>query len=291
MMNGEIRNFRTVFSLRCITGRAEVRGSLFRNSDFAIRNSHRAFTLLELLVVIGLLVLLAGLVVPSFRGALERSQLPESAEQFRALIAMTRAQAMLDGLRYRIRFLNPDEPAAEGLNEAELNQPIVEVERDPLAAPEEYTPVLAAWAQSASFLGDVWCFRIRIGEPTVETVKADLQDQELETEDEERLRAEMALTDDQDWALVLQPDGSAPWMTFRLIDAERAEFKDEELLDHPQVDVIVDGRTGMVFLQRPLSDDELEILLDKGHSPVLRRDFMVSRELTDDDVLEIDMRR
>ena len=54
---------------------------------------------------------------------------------------------------------------------------------------------------------------------------------------------------------------------------------------------IFDGRLGMVFLQRPLSEDEMDILMDKGHSPILRRDFLRRRPLTEEDVLEVDMRK
>ena len=55
--------------------------------------------------------------------------------------------------------------------------------------------------------------------------------------------------------------------------------------------MIFDGRLGMVFLQRPLSEDEVDVLLDKGHSPILRRDFLRAEPLTEDDVLEINMRK
>ena len=62
-------------------------------------------------------------------------------------------------------------------------------------------------------------------------------------------------------------------------------------MKYPQLDVILDGRLGMIFLQRPLSEEEIDVLLDKGHSPILRRDFLRRAPLTEDDVLEIDMRK
>ena len=67
------------------------------------------FTLLELMLVLGMLALLAIFVVPNLRSPIERSYLPESGERLRALITLTRANAMLDGLRYRIRFLDESE--------------------------------------------------------------------------------------------------------------------------------------------------------------------------------------
>ena len=61
-----------------------------------------AFTLLELMLVLGILALMAFFIFPNFRSPIERSYLPASGERLRALITLTRANAMLDGLRYRL---------------------------------------------------------------------------------------------------------------------------------------------------------------------------------------------
>lgn len=258
----------------------------------AVGTSHGrgAFTLLEVVTVIALLVLVAYFVFGNYSTPLERSYLPESAERLRALINLTRANAMLDGKRYRIRFVTESDPDADELPLEDIRQPLVEIEHDPIEYPGEFTPLLSAWATEPVLLGEVWCYQVRFGEPTYESVAAELEEQEFEDDEEEELKAELGLEEDEPWVLVLSPDGTCDWMTFRLVSAPYdVEMAPEMLEEFPQVDVIVDGRLGNIFLQRPLSDEETELLMDKGHSPILRRDFLTTRELTDDDVLEIDM--
>lgn len=252
-------------------------------------NARSAFTLIELLVVLGLLVLLAVFVLPNFQAPLQRSYLPESGERLRSLIGMTRTHAMMDNLTYRISFLEEGDQEAENMSPDDLRQPYIELERDPIEYPGEFSRVMAAWATQGAFLGNVWCYQVTIGEPTYESVIAELEDQELADEDERR--EEQGIEEDQSWVLFIEPDGTSDWMTFRLIDQPRDEFNEGDLEEYLQLDVILDGRLGVVFLQRPLSDEELDILLDKGHSPILRRDFLTARSLTEDDVLEIDMNR
>lgn len=248
----------------------------------------RGYSLIEVLLVAALLAFLAFLVVPNLRTPLERSHLPESGERLRALVGLTRANAMLDGLRYRMRYLEPRDEMYDDLAESDRRQPFIEIESDPIGAPGEFVPLRAAWATGTTFLGDVWCYSVRWGEPTFESVMAELQDQELE--DEEQRKRELGLEEDDEWVMIFEPDGTSDWMTFRLIDAPPADFDEGRVEGYPQLDVIVDGRMGMVFLQRPLGDEELDVLLDKGHSPILRRDFLRPTALTEDDVLEIDMR-
>ncbi|MCH8913001.1 MAG: hypothetical protein IIA33_05465 [Planctomycetes bacterium] len=248
-----------------------------------------AFSLLELMLVLGLLALLAFMVVPSFRSPLERSSLPESGGRMRALLTLTRANAMLDGLRYRVRFLDEFDEEWDELSEHDRRQPYIEFEADPIEEPEEFYPVKASWAIADTFIGDVWCYQVRFGEPTFETVIAELEEQEFV--DEEELKEEMGLEKDEPWVLIFDPDGTSEWMTFRLIDVPYDDFEESELENYPQLDVIYDGRLGMVFLQRPLSEEEVDVLLEKGHSPILRRDFLRPEPLTEDDVLEINMRK
>ncbi len=248
-----------------------------------------AFTLLELMLVLGLLALLAFMVMPSFRSPLARSSLPESGQRMRALLTLTRANAMLDGLRYQVRFLDEFDEEWDELSEHDRRQPYIEVEADPIDEPDKFRPVEASWAIADTFLGDVWCYQVRFGEPTFESVIAELEEQEFV--DEEELKEEMGLEEDEPWVLIFDPDGTSEWMTFRLIDVPYDDFEESELENYPQLDVIFDGRLGMVFLQRPLSEDEVDVLLEKGHSPILRRDFLRSEPLTEDDVLEINMRK
>ena len=54
----------------------------------------RAFTLVEVLVVIVLLALLAAFIFPDLKGDMSRRSLSESCDRLRSLIVMTHARAM-----------------------------------------------------------------------------------------------------------------------------------------------------------------------------------------------------
>ncbi len=273
--------------MRCVIHSAA--SFTFRGSG-ALRSGRRAVTLLELMLVLSLLVLLAFFIVPNLNDPLKQTSLPESADRFRSLIYMTRAYAMLDGMRYRIRFLSEDAGKAKELSGQELNQPIVEVEKDPVQYPGAYESVKASWASGETFLGNVWCYRILPGEPTYDSALVEPKEKDsFQNEDDKKRKREEGLKEDEDWMLFFGPDGTSAWMSFRLVDAPKQAFDERKLAEYEQVDVIVDGRLGLVFLQRPLYQDEIDVLAEKGHSPLLRRDFMAARHLTEDDVLEIDM--
>ena len=281
--------------MTCIVGRTGRIAAKSRRSCLSERPrglkpaARRGFTLLELMLVLGMLALLAVFVVPNLRSPIERSYLPESGERLRALITLTRANAMLDGLRYRMRFLDESDEQWDKLSDHDRLQPLIEFEFDPIKQPWEFFPVKASWATPDTFLGEVWCYELRFGEPTFEDVLAELEDQEFE--DERELKEKLGLEEDDPWVLIFEPDGTSEWMTFRLIDVPYEDFDQAGMAEYRQMDVILDGRLGMVFLQRPLSEDEMDVLLEKGHSPILRRDFLRREPLTEDDVLEINMRK
>ena len=69
----------------------------------------RAFTLLEVMLVIGLLVAISAIAIPNFVRQIEREELPGSGRQLRSLLALARANASFEGKRYRIRFPKKDE--------------------------------------------------------------------------------------------------------------------------------------------------------------------------------------
>ncbi|MCH7632740.1 MAG: hypothetical protein IIB59_05965, partial [Planctomycetes bacterium] len=50
---------------------------------------------------------------------------------------------------------------------------------------------------------------------------------------------------------------------------------------------ILEGLTGLCWLQRPFYDEELDLFADKGWPAVLRQDFLRPDMLTEDDVLEL----
>lgn len=63
-----------------------------------------AFTLLELLLVLGIIVLMAGLSWPAMRSSMAKSRLRDSAQQLRVELARARLQAMENGVPLEFRY-------------------------------------------------------------------------------------------------------------------------------------------------------------------------------------------
>ncbi len=250
-----------------------------------VRSHSRAgFTLLELTLVIGILVAIASLVMPTFIRQIERAQLPESARRLRSQIALVRANAAYDGKRYRIRFPVEDEDETDPLGGD--RQPIIEREDDPIEEPDEFNLVTAPWAVGVTLLDGVWCPEVRLGKPTIESVRDARERRSLTEDDLEEEFREFQEFDPQRPPLFVEPDGTSEWATFVLTGAPR-DMDFDELEDEPQIEVILDGPTGLAWLQRPFYDEELDLFEEHGWPAVLRRDFLDRRVLTEDDVLEI----
>ncbi len=118
---------------------------------YAKRREQSAYTLIEVVLVVALLVAISALAIPNFVRELKREELPGSARQLRSLITLTRANAAFDGLRYRIRFPSDDE---DDLLLAR-RQPMIEREDDPIHEPDVFNQVTAPWAIGTTLLG-VW---------------------------------------------------------------------------------------------------------------------------------------
>ena len=71
-----------------------------------------AYTLIEIILVVGLLVALSAMAIPNFVRQIERERLPGSVRQLRSLLTLVRANAAFDGKRYRFRFPTEDEQEA-----------------------------------------------------------------------------------------------------------------------------------------------------------------------------------
>jgi prepilin-type N-terminal cleavage/methylation domain-containing protein len=100
------------------------------------------FTLLELLLVISLIALLAVLTWPNLDTASRSEHLDESGAADEALIAMCRAEAMSEALRYRITF--------------RLDGSIkVRRQFDPIRAPHVFVPVERDWASGGAAGGSM----------------------------------------------------------------------------------------------------------------------------------------
>jgi len=244
-----------------------------------------AVTLIELLVVIGLMGLLAMMVVPNFLGRLERGRLVDSAKNLRSLIILTRANAMTDGLRYRIRFVAENELSGAGVDEQEALQPLVEFEPDPRDAPGEFEPVRAAWTRD-TFAAGVRCIEVKLGRPKLEELSGESFQLEQDQEDELALpwQQEDEGSDEQRPAVVFQPDGTCPWATFVLTDAPPGESPEDDE-QWQELQVLLEPLTGRVWIQRPLQEDEIELLKEYGMQLPLRLDLLDRDPLTEQDIV------
>ncbi len=135
-----------------------------------------------------------------------------------------------------------------------------------------------------TLLGDVWCAEVRLGRPTIEEIRK-RRERAAEQIDLE-LKEAFKDIDPQRPPLYVEPDGSSEWAVFILTDAPR-DIELDKLEDFPRVELIVDGTTGLAWLQRPFYEEELDLFEEKGWPAVLRQDLVDPRVLTEDDVLEI----
>lgn len=238
--------------------------------------SRCAFTLLEVVLVIALLGMLAAIAVPSFIQEIRGQRLPTSAQQMRSLLEMVRANAQMDGKRYRVRFPRVDELDREGTSV----QPIIERTDNPME-PEQWTRVEEPWTLGETLLRDCWCIQVRLGRPTIEKLR-----------DPEPSVAEELANMREEWdvnfpPVIFEPDGTAPWATFVITRAPK-DTKVEELDDTvPRLEVILEGPTGMIWVQRSLYSEEIDLFEENYWPIVLRRDFTDPRPLTKEDVLEL----
>lgn len=56
------------------------------------------------------------------------------------------------------------------------------------------------------------------------------------------------------------------------------------------LNVMVDGRTGETWIQRALRVEEVELLHEYGASPIFHVDFTRAEEITEDNILQIQIR-
>lgn len=267
-----------------ICPRACGHGSDFRTIAVAvrIRRGVPAYTLIEVVLVVALLVAIGAMAIPRFVGQLEGQHLPGSAGQLRSLISLTRANAAFDGKRYRIRYAGENEEVKGG----DRRQPIVEREEDPVRDPEVYTRVTSPWAVGDTLLGEVWCAEVRTGRPTIEKLQElrdrgrdDISDELSKQRDAQNLEAERQ-------PMYIEPDGASEWVTFVLTKAP-PNTPVENVEEFPTLELICEGSTGFAWIQRPFYDEELDLFEEKGWPAVLRQDFTSPLQLTETDVLEL----
>lgn len=192
----------------------------------------RAFTLLELVIVILLIGVLAAFAWPDFQSSSKAKNLEESAGRMRALLTMCRAEAMNDACRYRIE-IRPDGSLR------------VKRQVDPIVAPHVYNPVRADWAHTDVLLPDVWIAAIQLlpeGPPPIMIVDDELTLPEMEVEPVAIEEFEAPLHID------FEPDGACP--SFRWVLREAGG---RALL------LTLDGRLGRVAIEEweALSPDDV----------------------------------
>ncbi len=107
------------------------------------RRRDSAFTLMEVLLAVLLLVLLSSALVLSLYSSLDSVRIEENVSRFRSLLRAARADAALNGRRLQLSF---DETTT---------QPMISIETDPLEEPNEFKPYLAWWVNQARLTGDV----------------------------------------------------------------------------------------------------------------------------------------
>jgi len=221
-----------------------------------------AFTLLEILVVLGILTLLTSIAWPVLESQIKAAELPESADRILSMLFMTRCEAVMEHRRHRIRF------------DPEHQQPFIEIESDPIRRPGEFDTITSGWAVEPILLGDVQVHEVRLGRPvwTMSLATTDDADEveeeaglgfEQESEDEEREREaflsnvaadEDIEVDENRLMIVFEADGSSEWATLVLA---RIDPEDELEEEEPQLWVLLDGRTGLSTERDNVTEEEL----------------------------------
>lgn len=259
-------------------------GRGLRASGPAVRPSlkfHRpgagAFTLFELILVMTVMVILCSFVIVNVAGYTASQRLTLSAKNLRSLIYMTRAVAMHDGAIHRVRF-DDELREQEDLGTPQWYQPIVEKQVDPVEAPQEFERVNESWARDPVLRDGVRCYAIVFGEPSFEGTLGE----DLEVDDnEEREPEDLA-------PLVLTPDGTGEWFTLWLTTAPEDE---EPTADgYQQLSLVMDGRTGQIWIQQPLDEEEIELLKSYNLAPLIRADRIDQPRLEEGNILRLDRR-
>lgn len=243
----------------------------------------RAFTLVEVLLVILLIGAIVFFSFPDFKAEFRRRSLMESADRLRALIVMCHAEAMREGRYYRIqmpRTPDPNDPNASKTVEVplETEQPQVIRQRD-LLNPEDWEGFEAYWKDQPILQDGTRCIGVFPGRPNF-----DIQG------NSPIAGPQIDGTETTYVPVTFNPDGTCDWATFVLTDLP----PDTELQpSHVAriLNVILDGRTGQVWIQRALRVEEVEVMQEHGASPIFHMDFLVSEPITEENILQIHIRQ
>lgn len=187
----------------------------------------RAFTLLEILLVILLMSVVLGLAWPNFAAAAKAEELGESQQRLKTLVAMCRAQAMNEARRYRITFRR----------DGSIN---VKRQLDAVRAPHVFVPFQADWTRKDYLLPSVWVDSILL--LPAGPAPIDVTDELIEFE---QYDDPAPLTDFEDDVYVFfEPDGGCTSLRWTLRDSAGRG-----------VQMTLDGRLGKV-VSEPIAQRE-----------------------------------
>jgi type II secretory pathway pseudopilin PulG len=120
--------------------------NLFQNQRKQ-RRLTRGTSLIEVLLTLVLVLALIGAAVISFNGTHAAAALREGAERFESLVQFARAEASLNGKKYRLVFTESTNETASA--SAALKVATLEVESDPIAEPGVFKKVTSTAVSNA----------------------------------------------------------------------------------------------------------------------------------------------
>jgi prepilin-type N-terminal cleavage/methylation domain-containing protein len=183
----------------------------------------RGFTLLELLMVVGLLAVLALAAWPDLTGTTRAERLKESAKRMEALVAMCRAEAMNDARAYQLVFRQDGSVR-------------VKAQLDPLKAPHLYNPVQAGWGRIEVLQENVWVAAVQLLPEGPAPIR--IIDEKLVFPDEQEIEPQPIDEFEQAPTIEFEPDGTCGSLRWVLRDEH-----EQNLL------LTLDGRLGRVGVE------------------------------------------
>lgn len=162
----------------------------------------RAFTLLELLLVIVVLIFLAGVVLSNMDQRTAAGKLDYAARQLANLLQLARSEAMATGKGFRVRI------------EAEGTRAVIDEEADPIKEPGVFLLLKTHWAQ-LEFGDGITCLTIQFDpwESQLKEQEAKVLEKEEETDKEGTCPP-----------IIFHPDGTSDFAVILLGDRDNRNY-------------------------------------------------------------------